>query len=235
LFNDYFYAPSAILFARGRDDARGDIMELYGIAANVKDALRREDSLKLESHLTELKSHHFPTYEHSMRVGYLAYHAAVLAFPMHNPSAVARTGFLHDIGKRRLPAPLLSKRSITDEEYELIKKHARYGYEDLLPDFPIDACVAGKHHSSYAVQEYPPGLSAQEKALADDATLLVSISDWMDAAATRETSVSDGLWHRKRKSASSLEGMLSDAFPEHKEIASIVADPYLVKKLYGVG
>ena len=39
------------------------------------------------------------------------------------------SGYLHDIGKSRVPYEILSKPTkLTDEEFEIIKKHTTYGY-----------------------------------------------------------------------------------------------------------
>lgn len=43
---------------------------------------------------------------------------------------------IHDIGKKHIPDYILNKTSgLTDEEYEIIKKHCLYGYEDLQNTF----------------------------------------------------------------------------------------------------
>ncbi|MBQ7246773.1 MAG: HD domain-containing protein [Lachnospiraceae bacterium] len=88
------------------------------------------------------------------------YNNVVLAAPMH------------DIGKIRVPDAILNKPGrLTDEEYEIIKKHPVYGVSIIdrtLKDvedegyFAIARNIAGYHHERYDGKGYPEGLSADE-------------------------------------------------------------------------
>jgi len=70
-------------------------------------------------------------------------------------------GMIHDIGKIRMPAELLSKPArLTENEYALMKEHPQVGY-DILKDiefpWPV-ADIAHQHHERLDGSGYPQGL-----------------------------------------------------------------------------
>ena len=61
-------------------------------------------------------------------------------------------GMLHDIGKLRIPPEIIQKPGrLTDEEYEIVKKHPQYGYDILSTKNlnPKIKLVALQHHERY--------------------------------------------------------------------------------------
>jgi len=99
---------------------------------------------------------------HERRVGQLA--AAIgteLGFDAHRVKGLLMTGMVHDIGKLAVPAEILSKPSrLSHIEFELIKGHARYGYEVLKgidSPWPL-AEVVLQHHERLDGSGYPQGL-----------------------------------------------------------------------------
>jgi putative nucleotidyltransferase with HDIG domain len=69
-------------------------------------------------------------------------------------------GYLHDIGKIKIPLELLSKEGgLLEEDWEMIKQHPVTGYELLQPiDFPWPlARVVLEHHERYNGKGYPGG------------------------------------------------------------------------------
>ncbi|UUZ93277.1 HD-GYP domain-containing protein [Paenibacillus sp. P25] len=73
---------------------------------------------------------------------------------------------LHDVGKTQIPPESLRKKEpLTDSEYEVIKKHAEYGYR-LLKDEPniplLSAHCALQHHERLDGSGYPRGLKGDE-------------------------------------------------------------------------
>jgi len=69
---------------------------------------------------------------------------------------------LHDIGKLRIPDSILRKPSrLTEDEFELVKLHTKYGYEILqrVTDLPTKSIlVALEHHERVDGSGYPYGL-----------------------------------------------------------------------------
>lgn len=73
--------------------------------------------------------------------------------------------YLHDIGKLMIPSSILQKPAkLTDEEYEIMKKHTIYGYEICMKDEKLRPYSAGAlyHHEALNGSGYPNGLSKDE-------------------------------------------------------------------------
>lgn len=69
--------------------------------------------------------------------------------------------YLHDIGKMFVPQEILQKPGqLTDEEYEIIKKHTTLGYKLCIKDAKLRPYYAGAyyHHESLDGTGYPQGL-----------------------------------------------------------------------------
>jgi len=91
---------------------------------------------------------------------------------------------IHDIGKIYLPAEILSKPAkLADIEYELIKSHARVGYnilKDIAFPWPI-ADIAYQHHEHLDGSGYPRGLKGDEICLE---ARIVAVADVVEAMAS---------------------------------------------------
>ncbi len=88
---------------------------------------------------------------------------------------------LHDIGKIGIPDAILNKPSrLTDEEYELMKKHPEYGWIVLrgLPGFERVSLLILHHHESFDGKGYPGGLAGEEIPMG---SRIVSVIDAFDA------------------------------------------------------
>ena len=69
--------------------------------------------------------------------------------------------YLHDVGKLFIPANILQKpSSLTDEEYEIMKKHTTLGYKLCIKDTKLRPYYAGPyyHHEALDGTGYPQGL-----------------------------------------------------------------------------
>jgi cyclic di-GMP phosphodiesterase len=95
---------------------------------------------------------------------------------------------MHDIGKVRTPLDILSKPDkLTDEEFEIMKRHTVEGAEILrkTPDIPTLApVVAFEHHLRMDGTGYPDGA---KRASLNVATMLCSIADVYDAMRSQRT------------------------------------------------
>ncbi len=102
-------------------------------------------------------------------------------------SVIAKGALLHDIGKIGVPDNILLKPDkLTDEEWELMRKHAQFGY-DLLKKIDFleeSARIVHTHHERYDGQGYPTGLSGDEIPLG---SRVFSVVDALDAMTSRRT------------------------------------------------
>lgn len=89
--------------------------------------------------------------------------------------------YLHDIGKIHIPSVILQKNGkLTDDEYEIMKKHTEYGYEICLKynQFRYLAPIVRAHHENLDGTGYPDGL--RENQIPEQAKLL-KVADVYDA------------------------------------------------------
>ena len=103
---------------------------------------------------------------HSFRVAvYSRMLARELGLSKKEQEDIYYMGLLHDIGKIGIPNAIINKTTgLTDEEYEIIKKHPIFGYEILseiesLPELSIGARY---HHERIDGKGYPDGLKGDE-------------------------------------------------------------------------
>ena len=119
---------------------------------------------------------------HQKRVAGLAVAiASEIRLSEYQIEGIRMTGIIHDLGKIKIPAEILSKPGmISDLEYEIIKTHPQVG-RDLLKDiefpWPI-AQIVLQHHEKMNGSGYPRGLKGEEILL--EARIL-AVSDIVEA------------------------------------------------------
>ena len=122
------------------------------------------------------------TGRHSYRVAeYSAMIAQELGFSEEQQEEIRKTGLLHDIGKIGVPDNILNKTTkLTDEEYEIIKRHTIIGSEMLKGLTLISRFDEGAkyHHERYDGSGYPFGLKGEEIPLN---ARIIGIADAFDA------------------------------------------------------
>ncbi len=103
---------------------------------------------------------------HQRRVAQLAIAIAKeLQLPEEQVEGVHLAGVVHDVGKIRVPAEILSKPGRLNElEFGIIKEHAQNGYEILRTiDFPWPiAQIVLQHHERLDGSGYPQGLKGEQ-------------------------------------------------------------------------
>jgi response regulator RpfG family c-di-GMP phosphodiesterase len=98
---------------------------------------------------------------HQRRVAEIAVAiSAELGFDNNQQEGMRVAGYLHDVGKIKVPAEILSKPGkLTDNEFNMIKEHAQAGYKVLNIHFPWPiAEVALQHHERMNGTGYPQQL-----------------------------------------------------------------------------
>jgi PAS domain S-box-containing protein/putative nucleotidyltransferase with HDIG domain len=99
-------------------------------------------------------------------------------------SGIRMAGMIHDIGKIKVPAEILSKPTkLSHLEFELLKSHAEVGYrilETIAFPYPV-AKIAYQHHERINGSGYPQGLNRDEILL--EARIL-AVADVVEAMAS---------------------------------------------------
>jgi HD-GYP domain-containing protein (c-di-GMP phosphodiesterase class II) len=113
--------------------------------------------------LAALQSKDDYTYRHNVAVGILSTLLGKwLKLKPEDLSMLTIAATLHDVGKMRIPAELLTKAGpLTEEEYQLMKKHTAFGYEmirDTVGTNHMQALVALQHHERMDGSGYPFGV-----------------------------------------------------------------------------
>lgn len=88
---------------------------------------------------------------------------------------------LHDVGKIGIPDQIINKPDrLTDEEYEIIKKHPVIGYDILkeIEELPGIATGARSHHERYDGKGYPDGLTGED---IPEIARIIAVADAYDA------------------------------------------------------
>lgn len=117
------------------------------------------------SNLIRLSSLDFKLSTHSINVGVFALGLAKALLghdPKHNIHDIAAGFFLHDIGKCSTPSKILNKtRSLTHDEWNILKKHPSDGYK-LLNKYNVNndkvKTIVIQHHERMNGKGYPFGL-----------------------------------------------------------------------------
>lgn len=158
-----------------------EIKEAKEVVNSIVDSiLRNNDALMW---LTRLKEKDEYTAEHSINVCILSVtFARHLGLEEDEIRRIGLSGFLHDVGKAKIPIEVLAKPGrFTDEEYNIMKDHPLFGRDLLMglqetEQFTID--VAYSHHERIDGSGYPRGLHSYQISYY---SLIVSIVDTYDA------------------------------------------------------
>lgn len=96
-------------------------------------------------------------------------------------------GLLHDIGKIGVPDLIINKPGkLTDEEFQMIKKHPPIGKDILenISEFPDISVGAKCHHEKYDGTGYPDGIGGENIPLL---ARIIGIADVYDAMSSKRS------------------------------------------------
>ncbi len=121
----------------------------------------------LKSILNHLHQHDEYTYRHSIGVALISrIIGRARRMPPQELTELTVAGFLHDIGKVKIPNEILNKPGkLTQDEFNRIKSHTIYGFDIIRNSEGIthrQALVALQHHEREDGSGYPYGLMGQD-------------------------------------------------------------------------
>lgn len=142
-----------------------DSESLENVVDDVTASIERNESAFIS--LARLKHKDDYTYMHSVAVcGLMIALAKQLELNESEIKQAGMAGLMHDIGKARVPLEILNKPGkLTDNEYEIVQKHAQHGYEMLIEaqiSDPVALDVCLHHHEKYDGTGYPKALKGDE-------------------------------------------------------------------------
>ncbi|MDF2840834.1 MAG: putative sensor protein, partial [Clostridia bacterium] len=136
----------------------------------------------VQSLVSTIEAKDMYTESHSVRVAkYAAFIAAELKMDKAFLEDIWVAGVLHDIGKIGISDSILNKKErLTDEEYQLVKKHPVIAYK-ILSKIGLDQRIMNAvrhHHERYDGKGYPDGLTGDNINIM---AAIISIADAFDA------------------------------------------------------
>lgn len=158
-----------------------DIVKHY-IEEALPDMIRNNDVLM---RLSQLKDSDDYTYQHSLRVSILATMIGKwLGYDEVHLQELATSGLMFDMGKMKIPDFILKKELISEDEYEVIKKHAQFGYSVLMKTKGITNNMkysALQHHERMDGSGYPMRLKSGQ---IHEFAKIIMVCDIFDAMTT---------------------------------------------------
>lgn len=138
---------------------------------------------------------------------------------------------MHDVGKVSTPDSILLKRGpLTDDEWKIMKNHARAGYEILAGSssrvLQLASRIALRHHEKWDGSGYPDALRGTDIPLA---ARIAAVGDVFDALISkrpykRAWTMTEAFKELRGKSGNHFDPMLVEAFLDQRfEIADIAA------------
>lgn len=165
-----------------------DSPDFTSTSANITGNLLKaiEDNAAIAVDITALKVSDEYTFKHSVDVATMSMIVAKKMGMSHQDVYnIGIAGLLHDMGKSKIPLEILNKPArLTDEEFEVMKKHSVYGYQILKEkeEFSLPIAIAVlQHHEKMNGKGYPLGVTAEK--ISPYAKIL-SVVDVYDALVT---------------------------------------------------
>ena len=194
-----------------------DKIEFYAdrlIKFVAKTAIRQKSSLKtvyaglhdmylIKAMKSEEEMSKFKDYMRILVKAYAESNGMTGAYSGNKIQKIAEAAALYDIGKLAIPGYILYKETVlTKEEYDIVKKHVKYGYDliqAIKPDCALGSFeqyardIVGYHHERYDGKGYPYGLIGDNiPFLARVATLIMTYE-----AVTKERPFKKPLTHEE--------------------------------------
>lgn len=182
-----------------------DIDAAMDVAGEITDELSLQGDISVN--LVSLRTTSDYTYKHSINVAILSVLTGIgLGLKRSMLRELAAAGLLHDIGKINIPPETMDKAGpLTEEEYELIKKHSEFGYEKIKNNISISSKTkmgVYMHHENINGTGYPMGLSGDQIYMF---AKIIHIADVYDAI------TSERVYKKAQSPAEAIEFLMKNA------------------------
>ncbi|GAB6158850.1 HD-GYP domain-containing protein [Desulfotomaculum varum] len=142
-----------------------EMEKVYSTINDIIDQLLNNNKLMVE--LSDIRSMDDYVFAHSVNVCVLALMTGIsLGYERPKLFHLGMGALLHDIGKIFIPKEILNKPgALTEEEYNIVKKHPEYGLEILKKNSQVSSLsrlVVYQHHERFCGSGYPQGLKESE-------------------------------------------------------------------------
>lgn len=199
---------------------------------SMVDVIKDYDVSQIQNLIATLSFHDFYTYDHSINVSMYCIGLFKAIKPTANKEELVLAGLgglLHDLGKIKLTTDIINKpEKLTDQEFELIKKHPDFG-KQLLEDNPCDICkdssldfeviarIIHEHHENYNGTGYPQKLAGNNIHLLARVT---AVADFFDAITTKRSyhevlSTEDAINVMSKTTGKKLDPIVFDFFTKN--------------------
>ncbi len=166
--------------------------ELFKDARSLfDDVLKDIDSSKNDDivNLLDIQAYDDYTYTHSLNVGVIGMiFAKHLNYEDEQIKEIGLGGFLHDVGKVKVPNELINKTGkLSAKEFETVQHHAKIGYNlikksETLSDFVKKIVLL--HHEKHDGSGYPLKLEGDQ---IEDHVTIIALADYYDALTTERS------------------------------------------------
>ncbi len=135
------------------------------IASELLKAIDDNDALAVDISMLKVSDEY--TFKHSVDVATMAMVVAKkMGYSEEEVYDIGVAGLLHDLGKSKVPPEILNKPGkLTEEEFEIMKKHSIHSYSILKDNKGIKDSVklaVLQHHEKINGQGYPMGLVSSQ-------------------------------------------------------------------------
>ncbi|MDD5585261.1 MAG: HD-GYP domain-containing protein, partial [Candidatus Omnitrophica bacterium] len=155
---------------------------------------------------------------HSERVAdYAAKVAVKMGYSLEEIEVLRETALLHDIGKLGIQESVLNKKeALTEEEWEMIRRHPLIG-ENILKPVALNQkmlSIVRGHHERYDGKGYPDGLKGNDIGIFAQMLSVVDAYDAMTSSRAYRPAFSRGeaLEELKRNSGTQFNPKIVDVF-----------------------
>jgi HD-GYP domain-containing protein (c-di-GMP phosphodiesterase class II) len=172
------------IYGRVRETEQIPVEDIYvRYIPKLRRILNKSGLISVLSELQRLDDY---TYQHNVAVGVISTLIGKwLGYDEAELTGLSLAATLHDIGKVKVPEPILNKpEDLTADEFELMKQHTVFGYDLILNSLGPGrvADVALQHHEREDGSGYPFGLHGHE---IDEMSKIVAVADVFHAMTSK--------------------------------------------------